>query len=223
MFSNRRSFLRSLGGTSMLAAAGTPVTFHLGIEPAHPAPLDDKFDVAWADRVQGKFRAVFDSPAISDGAGLFRAIMWCDQYKEVYGTAREEMSPVIVFRHMAIPLIMGDEYWKRYKIGKSTKTRTMDGKNWIEANPIRVSPPGMPPEFANYNLEQFMKDGGVVLACNLAFAQVVSRVRKEEKLDAKAARERAMAMMIPGVILQPSGIFAALRAQEAGCRYILAS
>lgn len=38
-----------------------------------------------------------------------------------------------------------------------------------------------------------------------------------------AARARAKEMLIPGVILQPNGIFAALRAQEAGCAYVMAS
>ena len=32
-----------------------------------------------------------------------------------------------------------------------------------------------------------------------------------------------MTFVLPGVILQPSGVFATLRAQEAGCQYLLAS
>jgi hypothetical protein len=47
-------------------------------------------------RIQGKFRAVFDSPEISEGAALFRAMAWCDEYESVYGTPRSEMSPVLV-------------------------------------------------------------------------------------------------------------------------------
>jgi hypothetical protein len=225
MPSSRRHFLQTLSGTSMLAAAGAPMAFR-GFDvtaAAHPQPRDDKFDVSWADHVQGKFRAVFDSPEVAEGAALFRAILWTEQYKQVYGTGRDEMSAVLVLRHQGISLAMGDEYWKKYKVGKRLKLKTMDGKNYVEANPIRVSPPGTPPEFASYNLEQFFKDGGIVLGCNLAFAEVVGRVQKEEKLDEKAAHERAMSMLIPGVQLQPSGVFAVLRAQEAGCKYILAS
>lgn len=69
-----------------------------GAESAHPSPLKETFDTAWADRIQGRFRAVFDSPQVSEGAGLFRAILWTDQYKEIYGTARGEMSSVLVLR-----------------------------------------------------------------------------------------------------------------------------
>ena len=65
--------------------------------------------------------------------------------------------------------------------------------------------------------------GGIALACNLAFGDVVEKFMKEDKLDAAAARQRATEHLVPGVILQPSGVFAVLRAQEAGCRYILAS
>ena len=225
MATQRRDFLGWLGGTSLFALGGAPVALGAPAAPrsGHPRPVDDTFDVSWADRVQGKFRAVFDSPEISEGAALFRAIIWCDEYKAVYGTARTEMSPVMVVRHEAIHLAMNDTYWKRFKIGKEVKLRTPEGKKWAEANPIRVSPPGAPEKFARYNLEAFIADGGIALACNLAFGDAVAKFQKEDKLDAAAARQRAIEHLVPGVILQPSGVFAVLRAQEAGCKYMMAS
>ena len=225
MATQRRDFLGWLGGSSLFALGAAPAAF--GVNPlraaAHPAPLEDKFDMSWTDKVQGKFRAVFDSPEISEGAALFRAMIWCDEYKSVYGTARSEMSPVLVVRHEAIHLAMSDEYWKRFKIGKEVKLKTPEGKKWAEANPIRVSPPGTPEQFARYNLETFVREGGIVLACNLAFSEPISKFKKEDSLDEAAARQRAIEHLIPGVVLQPSGVFAVLRAQEAGCKYILAS
>ena len=225
MPTHRRDFLSWLGGTSMFAFAGSPAALRPLLAPgnAHPAPIDDTFDVTWADRVMGKFRAVFDSPAVSEGAALFRAMIWCDEYKAVYGTARSEMSPVLVVRHEAIHLAMDDLYWKRFKIGKEVKLRTPEGRKWAEANPIRVTPRGTPEKFARYNLENFIGEGGIVLACNLAFTEVVARFRKEDRLEDDAARARAREYLVPGVILQPSGVFGVLRAEEAGCRYILAS
>ena len=47
-------------------------------------------------------------------------------------------------------------------------------------------------------------------------------VSKEDWTDA-VAEAKARDHVIPGVILQPSGVFAVLRAQELGCGYILAS
>src|SRR5579862_70980 len=189
MGTKRRDFLGWLGGTSMAAFAGS-ATVRLPDLPrapsppgVHPSPLDVTFDVSWADRVQGKFRAVFDSPALSEGAALFRAVAWCDQYKTVYGTARSEMSPVLVIRHEAIHLALDDSYWQRFKIGKEVKLRTPEGKKWAEANPIRATPPGMPPMYARYNLGDFIADGGIVLACNLAFAEAVAKFAKADKLQ----------------------------------------
>ena len=225
MNSRRRDFLGLLGGSS-LAAFAAPSMFaqpRFRATDSHPAPLDDTFDLSWADRVTGKFRAVFDSPEISEGAGLFRSIVWCDEYKAAYGTARSEMSPVLVIRHEAIELAMNDEYWKRFRIGKEAKLKTPEGKKWAEANPVGVPTPGAPAKFARYNIVNFIEDGGTVLACNLAIGDVVDRFKKEDKLDAAGARKSAIEQLIPGVILQPSGVFAVLRAQEAGCHYILAS
>ena len=48
-------------------------------------------------------------------------------------------------------------------------------------------------------------------------------VKEKEKLSDEESRKQAIAALIPGVILQPSGVFAALRAQEAGCMYLRAS
>src|SRR5665213_2554008 len=225
MATQRRDFLGWLGGTSLFALGGAPALFRAPSfdASAHPEPVDDTFDVSWTDKVQGKFRAVFDSPELSEGAGLFRSMIWCDEYKQVYGTARTELSPVLVVRHEAIELAMNDDYWKRFKIGKEVKLKTPEGKKWAEANPVGVPTAGASGKFARYNIVNFIEDGGTVLACNLAFGDVISRFQKDDKLDTAAARASAIAHLIPGVILQPSGVFAVLRAQEAGCRYIIAS
>jgi len=42
-------------------------------------------------------------------------------------------------------------------------------------------------------------------------------------VDNAEAQKRAVAGLIPGIILQPSGVFAAVRAGQAGCVYVKAS
>jgi hypothetical protein len=226
----RREFLGWLGASTVVAAtAGSPL--HAG-EPGHArragdtgprTPLSAEWDVSWTDRIQGKHRAVFDSPAVSEGAALFRAVMWRDQYKEVYGTEPGEMSAVVVIRHTAIPLAMNDAYWARFGIGKEEKLKDPGTKKWYVKNPIRASAPDAPPRWAAYSLEAFMASGGIVLACDLAFRMVIAKFREADKLTGEQARAAAREQLLPGIILQPSGIFATLRAQQAGCSYILAS
>jgi hypothetical protein len=133
------------------------------------------------------------------------------------------MSPVVVFRHEAIALAMNDEYWDVYQQGKETKLKDEATGKWSKINPIRVTPPGTPEKWADYNLMSFMASSGVVLACRVAFGEVVGKVMKKEKLARDPAIEKAKTYLIPGILLQPSGVFAVLRAQEAGCAYIKAS
>jgi hypothetical protein len=218
----RRGFLGSLGTASV--AAALPLTSAAARLPASaPVPVGDTWDMTWADRVKGKNRAVFDSPGFSNGEAVFRAVMWSHNYKEVYGTNPQDMSAVLVIRAEGISLAMNDEFWKKYAIGKRNKLK--DGKGgWYDHNPIASTPPGVPPQFADASIPKFIAGGGTVLACHVAFkGGVVSVVQKEDKLKDDEAEKLARTYLLPGVILQPSGVFAVLRAQEAGCHYILAS
>lgn len=227
----RREFLGWLGASTMLAAtAGSPLRAQ---EPgparadAGPGnglvPVSSDWDVTWVDRIQGKHRAVFDSPETSEGAAIFRAAMWRAQYKTIYGTEPADMTPVLVIRHGAIPLVMNDAYWARFAIGKEEKLKDPETKKWYTVNPVRATAPNTPPQWAAFSLEALLASGGIVLACNLAFRMVVAKFHEADKLTREQAEAKAKEHLLPGVILQPSGIFAVLRAQEAGCHYILAS
>ena len=77
--------------------------------------------------------------------------------------------------------------------------------------------------FDAFALDKFMANGGIALACDLAFDDMVKLVTKKHKGSAETARKTALTMLVPGVILQPSGVFAAVRAQDVGCKYVRAS
>jgi len=222
---DRRSFLGRVAGVAAVAVGGAGFPPEAAAPAELPAPITDKWDLTWADRLTGQARGVFDSPQIEDGGGLFRAIMWMNQNKEVYGLKDGEMNAVLVIRHTAIPMVATDEYWARYKVGKKHKVTDWSVNKPAERNPFidHPSPDGKPNPGGAYSLGVLMKRGGIVLACNLAFDLIVSEVGKEEKLEGPAARTRALTYLLPGVILQPSGVFGVLRAQAAGCSYILAS
>lgn len=221
MSTPRREFLTWLGASSVLAAASTVITPG-NADAQQERPVGDTWDMSWTGKLTGKYKAIFDSPDVSEGAALFRACIWRDQHKDVYGTAKSDTSPVLVIRHEAIELVMNDEYWERFNTGKALKLKDAKGK-WAKANPIRITAPDAPPNFKDYNLTDFMAQGGIVLGCNMAFSSVIANYRKEDKLSGPEATKAARDRIIPGIILQPSGIFAALRAQELGCNYVLAS
>jgi hypothetical protein len=114
----RRAFLGNVASTSLLAAMPA-----IGLTDAERSavgrPVSDTWDLSWVDRLRGKSRAVFDSPEVSEGGALFRASLWRDQHNKVFGTSAADLTPVIVFRHAAIPLVMDDAHWDHIGAAKT--------------------------------------------------------------------------------------------------------
>jgi hypothetical protein len=225
MGNSRRDFLgRLAAGTALAAGAVGASPGRLDAE-AGPRPVSDKWDMSWCDRITGKFRGVFDSPKLEDGGEIFRAAIWQTQVTEVYGVKDEDVNSVLVIRHGGIPLAMDDAFWARHQIGKKRKVKDpWTGKTSV-ANPIRsyAGKTGVPPSMAATSLEGYMARGGIVLACNFAFGMMVhmeSELTKET--DRAAVRTRLLSNLVPGIILQPSGFFALLEAQRAGCHLFAA-
>ena len=229
MPSPRRRFLSWIGSASLVGITARPSVLRAEAmrtdrtDDRHAPPVTDAWDMGWTARVTGKYKAVFDSPGFAYGAALFRANAWCEQYKEVFGAERCEMSPVVVLRHSGFDLAMNGEYWRLAEVGRKQKLRDQRGKKWLMTNPLAAAADGAPPDTVKNTIPAFVAAGGIVLGCGWSFGGAVAIIRQVEQLDKETAEARVKSMLLPGVILQPSGIFAALRAQEAGCSYILAS
>ena len=232
MSSNRRIFLKT-AGLSAAALASAPSVLHAA-EPsslgsdrvaeeleASEQAQQETWDISWAKRVTGKHKAMFDVPEIEGGVGIFRAGIWGQQYTDVLKLSPGDLSTVIVIRHAAIPLAMTSEFWATYGLGKSLKIKDDKGKKWTMVNPM-LSTPSTDPKVAssNYLLDKQIAKGAIALGCNLAFRQMVSIVAKQDKLSPTAAREKAKTFLVPGLIMQPSGIFANVMAAEAGCAFV---
>src|SRR4051812_4236117 len=186
----RRDFLATAASTGLLATL--PIDRALLPHGAERASLGadgatlgsmavDDTDLSWVARLRGKSRAVFDSPQVSEGGALFRAALWRQQVNKALGTPLEELTPVVVFRHEAIPLIMDDEFWSHLGIGKDLKWKDEQTRDWTKRNPLRSAPAGTPEAFRDFNIPAFIKSGGVVLGCGLAFREVVSQYKDKDK------------------------------------------
>jgi hypothetical protein len=232
MSSDRRTFLKTASISAAALAAAAPA-----LHAAEPSqmPLNavaaeleaweqarvETWDVSWTKKVTGKHKAMFDVPEIRDGVGILRAGLWGRQYTEVLKLSPADLSTVIVIRHAAIPLAMSSEYWATYGVGKELKLKDEKGKKWAMSNPM-LSNAGTDPKnsFSALLLDKQMANGAIVLGCGMAFNQIVATVVRQDKLTPAEARDKAKSMLIPGVILQPSGIFANVMAEEAGCAFV---
>jgi len=233
MQTSRRGFLERLTVTTAataaaaagLAALPSPVqamSRALGAPAAGGAERGDEWDTSWARRVNGKYRAVFDVPEIDSAYGVWRASLWAKQYADVLKAQPKEMTSAVVLRHNGIYLAMQQAYWDKYGTGAARKATHPLTEQPTDRNPALLA--DLPEPFNQLSLDKYLARGGIALACNLALQDVVAGIQEKEKVSPAEARKQALAWMVPGVILQPSGVFAALYAQDAaGCKYIRAS
>jgi hypothetical protein len=189
-------------------------------QPAAPA-----FDTTWTAKLTGKYKTVFDVPEINGGGGVWRAGLWSTHCRDVLKAEPTDVSSVIVIRHAGIPLAMNHEFWDLYDVGKERKvTHPMTDKK-TRRNPVLMNAEEdkMPPMLASIALDKQIERGVVVLGCNTAFGGMVSMVAKKDKLNMGDARKKALTMLVPGVVLQPNGIFGVALAQHHGCTFVAAS
>lgn len=227
MRQGRREFFgqAAFGAAAVVGMSAIPanVASALGIVPE---PASDDYDLSWVKRITGKHRAVFDIPEVESAYGIWRSQFWGGQMQEVFRTDPKELSTVVVLRHNGILLAMKQNYWDAYGVGKESRATHPVTMQATERNPALLSSTRgeVPAQFDPLALDKVIESGAIVLACNVALEfYVVPKIAEREGVDTEEARKRARAYMVPGVVVQPSGVFAALVAQEAGCKYLRAS
>jgi hypothetical protein len=214
----RRQFLRN--ATSNVAAMAA-----FGVVPARPAyPAADEWDLAWPERLTGKRRALFDAAEIESGFAVFRAGIWTNQCVTVLGTPRAELSPVIVLRGHAVALALSQAFWDKYSVGRVAHVTHPVTLKETSRNPVLMDASDkLPPPMLAGVLPKQLAAGVTVFACNIALQLWIDAIRQRNGVSDAEARKEAVGALVPGVILQPSGVLAAYLAQEHGCAYIHAS
>jgi hypothetical protein len=213
----RRGFLaRLIAGVATLSAAPGAVAGQSDTRQGTSARWDD----SWTARVTGRHRAVFDIPEIKGGTvGLFRSGMWMDNYAEMYGVKDQDLSPVVVIRHAAVPMFMNDEFWDAYGYREEYASVLEDMPKGESGNPFRKQSFGR----QDFGIDPLQTRGAIILGCGVAFRRIVGDVMKKDNVAMPDAEAKARAHILPGVALQPSGIFAVARAQDLGCSYVWAT
>lgn len=226
---DRRRFLSWITATALsvtgapaafAAATGRPARRHA---PGSAPSTDPKWDDTWVDRVRAaRHKAVFDSPAISDGDALGMANRYLSGCRDALGTAGADVQAVIVFRHKGLPIALSDAMWDRYELAKADKLDDPSTGRLAHRNPfLHVTKDdkhaAIEPE---ESIESLRARGVVFLGCNLALMALASQLadRTQQKPEAVTAELRAN--LLPGIILQPNGVYATLRAQDAGCGFM---
>jgi hypothetical protein len=221
---NRRKFLGAAAANAA-ALAVLPSTLLASLpNDLAPSGSSEDWDVSWTDGLKGKHAAVFDNTEPESGYGVWRAAIWAAQYADVMKADPADLAPVIILRHNAIVLAMKQDFWERYKIGaKKQVTHPLTGER-TDKNPALLDErDGIPLPWNSRGLKKQLDRHVLVLACNLALQDCIDLIASVERLTDTEARKIALAYLVPGVVLQPSGVFAVTLAQEAGATYVKAS
>lgn len=218
MQTSRREFLDRL---AMGSAALGGLSLGLGTIPTRleaagiAVARQGKWNTSWPEKLTGGVRTVFDVPEVESGYGVWRASVWALQYEAALGIPARDTSTALVLRHNAIILAMQQAFWDEYGIGKDGSVTHPLTLEPTTRNPALMNEAdGLPAPYSTFALDQFQARGGVILACDLALRDMVALIEKADKISTEAAHAKAVALLAPGVILQPSGVFSVLLAQQ---------
>jgi hypothetical protein len=220
MSTTRRAFIDRLatGGAAFggLALLGSVLPSDIAAATAESRHVaQGEWDTRWTERLTGRIRTCFDVPEVESGYGVWRATIWARQYEATLGIPARELSTALVLRHNAIVLAMQQSFWDRYGVADVAKaTHPLTGEATRRNPALLGAADGVGDPYAQFSLPAFLSRGGVALACDLALQDMVALVAKVDGVSPTVARERAIAGLVPGVILQPSGVFAVLYAQQ---------
>jgi len=222
--SDRRHFLRQLTLATAAVGAGATIT------PLSAETLDrtgdarvaarEGWDMSWVEELKrAQYRAVFDSTNLSDGSALNLAAGIQDNFKEVYG-ADDVARMVVIMRQLGQVMAFNDDLWNRYAIGEERKVNDPMTKQPARRNPYSKAMPGEPSWAAASKLDSLRARGAIFLVCNRASMNWATGAAERTKTDVEQVREEVRHGLVPGSTLMPTGVFALVRAQNAGCAYM---
>lgn len=209
----RREFLGQLG--VLAAAAAIPRTVGAA-EPMRQQSATSPWDMSWVEKVAAApYKCVIDATNINDGAALDLAADVLDQFHEVY--PNDQARVVVVARQLGVPLALQDALWDRYAIGADRKITDPATKAPARRNPFLRPRPGAASYDVESKIEPLMARGLTILVCNRAAMNTARSYAEQTHRDVEQVQAEFRAGLVPGAFLMPDGIFALVRAQNAGC------
>jgi len=223
----------ALASTACAGSAATPQTASTPaaapVQPRARPQIQQTWDDSWSTRLAGaKHKAVFDMPEVQEPEAIDHAAIWLEGVHAALGAAPGDAQAAIIIRHAAVVAAFNDAIWSKYELGKLRKVKDDATGKWAVRNPFASPAPPRPgdrparqrsADRPGDTLDWFAEYGHTLLACNVATLGMSSIIAKKYNGQMNAVYDELKANLIPGVILQPSGIYALHRAQEAGCTF----
>ena len=218
----RREFLRQaslIAAGSVAAGAVAAEVLDAQSAPQAAPPAQNSYDMTWASKVTGKYRMAFDAPEVKDGVALHQVRSFLAGYAQVHGMKDSDLSAVLIIRHAAVPMVLGDALWADGVFGERASLKDPVTGEPTKRNPFVNIPAGAPHALSwpDGALDNLMERGVIVLACDLALANAAGQISARKRIPRSDASQLINDHILPGVVRMPSGIFATCHAQGVGC------
>src|SRR3984957_197585 len=208
----RRGLFGRFAGAMVLGLAGG-ATSRVGAKAA-AAPSDGP---DWPGVLKGRHRQVVDAYDVNAGFPLAFAYTFLASH-EPPGASASAATAVVVLRHAAFPIALGDEMWRKYRIGESFNIIDPETKAPAVKNPF-LRPKSGVLTFDDMALDRLLANGTVFGVCNVALKGQSKKLAGIAGVSADEAAKEWAANIVPGITLIPSGVWGLNRAQESGCTY----
>ncbi len=219
----RRGFIGGILASAAAMVAAGPTARLLSAasvadDPTSRVPSMESED--WMDELTGKHRTVFDAGAHRNGRPLAQAKNYLDAWRDAFQVPEKEINLVVGVHGEAIPFVLTDALWTRFKIGEQYEV--MDGGTKCAATLnvftlAHAAPAGLiSPE---QTVEALQKRGVRFLICMNTIAGATRKLAAAGFGSAEEVRPAIVAGLLPGVIAVPAMVVALTQLQERGVRY----
>jgi hypothetical protein len=214
----RRGFLGRLAAVA--AAAGvSSIPQALQAENAASAPAEDE----WLNKLNGKYRQLFDFPAHKDGLPLVHMLNYYETLSKAYNVKDSEINTIgTLYGAPEASILFGfnDAMWAKYNMGVALKFNDHKTGQPATRNVWRTDPQilGMMVA-APASIESLQKRGALFLLCNNALNLWAGILAQANKAEAPAVLADLKANMLPGVVLVPGMVVAIQQIQDKGIAY----
>jgi hypothetical protein len=208
----RRGFFSRVASMMALGLAG------FGPTPLHAQPAPARSDGPdWPGALKGRHRQVVDAYEVNSGFPLAFAFTFLAT-NEPPTANLVSATAVVILRHGAFPIALGNEMWRKYKIGESFKIVDPETKAPAVKNPFLRPKPGVLVA-DDMALDRLLANGTVFGACNIALQVQSKMLAGNAGVSPEEAAKEWAANIVPGITVLPSGTWGVNRAQEGGCTY----
>ena len=216
----RRSFVgRIIGGVMALTALGASPRLLGASERAGDAdrthPGDD-----WMRELKGKHRTVFDMSAHKNGKPLQQARNYLDAWRDAFNVPERDVNLVFGIHGEAIPLVLTDALWARYRIGEQYEvvdggTKSAAVRNVFSSSNAMAG--GL--VTAEQSVDGLQRRGVRFLVCQNTITGASRKLSSAGLGSAEEIKAAITGGLLPGVMIVPAMVVALTQLQERGVQY----